>query len=72
MNSSEVINSFLTKNLVDEAVIYIAPMALGDNGKAPISEAMNKLYKCLNKIYEKRQIEDDIRLSGFIDETEGK
>ena len=39
---AKVIDSFLRKNLTDEAVIYIAPTALGNNGKTAVSEAMDK------------------------------
>lgn len=38
-----LIASFLKQNLVDEVRIYIAPMILGPNGDASISEAMNTL-----------------------------
>lgn len=39
---AKVIDSFLRKNLADEVVIYIAPTALGGNGKIPVSKAMDK------------------------------
>ena len=69
---AKVIDSFLTQNLADEVVIYIAPMKLGEKDKVSISEAMAQLGGCLNNVLEKRRFEDDVRLSGFIEKTGGK
>lgn len=44
---AKVIDSFLSQNLADEAVVYIAPIILGDNGKVPISKVMAEFVSTL-------------------------
>ena len=44
---AEVIDSFLSQNLADEAVIYIGPVILGEKGAVPICESMIKLKSSL-------------------------
>jgi diaminohydroxyphosphoribosylaminopyrimidine deaminase/5-amino-6-(5-phosphoribosylamino)uracil reductase len=63
----KVITSFFRQKLADEVVVYTSNEKLAKNGKVRISQPMKKLYNWLKKNYvEKRQLDSDVRLTGFI------
>jgi diaminohydroxyphosphoribosylaminopyrimidine deaminase/5-amino-6-(5-phosphoribosylamino)uracil reductase len=63
----KVITSVFRQKLADEVVVYTSNEKLAKNGKVRISQPMKKLYNWLKKNYvEKRQLDSDVRLTGFI------
>ena len=62
-----LIAAFLKQNLADEVRIFIAPLILGPNGNAPISEAMNTLNN-YQRLKDMRidTFGTDIRICGYL------
>ncbi len=54
-----VITAFIERKLADEAIIYIAPKTLGNEGAAVISQAMKNLTQ---KEAETTKLDGDIRI----------
>ena len=59
---AKVIDSFLSRDMADEVVIYIAPITLGEKGEVPISELM---AKCRVSIGNAKKFGQDKRILVF-------
>ncbi len=60
---AETISEFITAGKVDEATVYIADFALGENGKTKITEPMAELLKKIETAGQKTQLAANTKIS---------
>jgi diaminohydroxyphosphoribosylaminopyrimidine deaminase/5-amino-6-(5-phosphoribosylamino)uracil reductase len=65
-----VLTSFITEELVDEIIVYIAPKILGKQGSVDISGPMAELAEAIDLHYvDIERIGDDVRIKGLTEKA---